>query len=82
MFPFPIRPHLLWEYDLDAFDFQRSADLVIERIIQRGNRAEWRSMILYYGAEKVLSVARASRQLDRKDKNFAELYVFSTANAA
>lgn len=80
--PFSLRPHLLWEYDLRTFDFDRSADLVIERIIERGNLAEWRNMILHYGIEKVLAVARASQQLGPKDKNFTELYVFSTANAA
>ncbi|MCC6723521.1 MAG: hypothetical protein IT258_03365 [Saprospiraceae bacterium] len=77
-----IRRHLLWEYDLDAFDYLRSKKIVIERIIERGNLKEWKEMLLFYGKETVLEVARASKQLDRKEKNFTEIFVDSEFNAA
>lgn len=77
-----IRRHLLWEYDLSSFDFNKSAAIVIERIIERGNMQEWRDMIKYYGRDAVLKVARQSKQLDKKDKNFTEIYIDSDFNAA
>ena len=77
-----IRRHLLWEYNFEALDFQRSKKVVIERIIERGNLLEWKEMLRYYGREAVLEVARDSKQLDRKEKNFTEIFVDSDFNAA
>jgi hypothetical protein len=77
-----IRKHLLWEYDLGNFDYLRSKKIVIERIIERGNLKEWREMLLFYGKATVLEVARNSKQLDRKEKNFTEIFVDSEFNAA
>ena len=76
-----IRRHLLWEYDFDRFDFKNSAFIVIERVIERGNMEEWREILRYYGRNEVLEVARKSKQLDKKDKHFTEIYVDSEFNA-
>jgi hypothetical protein len=76
-----IRPHLLWEYNLDSFDYFKSADIVIERVIERGNLEEWRQILNFYGIEKVRAVAQASQQLSTKDKQFTEIYVYSELNA-
>jgi len=32
---------LLWEYDYDTFNFDRSYKIVIERVLQLGNLHEW-----------------------------------------
>ncbi len=77
-----IRKHLLWEYDLGTFDYQRSKKIVIERVIERGNLKEWKEMLLFYGKATVLEVARNSKQLDSKEKNFTEIFVDSEFNAA
>jgi hypothetical protein len=34
-------PHLLWEYDLTTFDYDKSKAIIIERVIQRGNLKDW-----------------------------------------
>jgi hypothetical protein len=31
---------LLWEYDLDTFNYEKSYKIVIERVIERGNLEE------------------------------------------
>lgn len=77
-----IRKHLLWEYDFDNFDYLLSKKIVIERIIERGNLKEWKEMLQFYGKDTVLEVARNSKQLDRKEKNFTEIFVDSEFNAA
>lgn len=79
--PMSIRPHLLWEFDLATFDFDQSAVIVIERIIERGNLQEWQQMLRYYGNETVLQVAEESHSLDRKHKQFTEIFVHSGFNA-
>ncbi|MBK7872865.1 MAG: hypothetical protein IPJ74_20435 [Saprospiraceae bacterium] len=72
---------MLWEYDMEHFDYEQSAAVVIERVIERGTMEEWREIIKYYGREKVLEVARDSRQLDQKHKKFTKIYVYSEYNA-
>lgn len=73
--------HLLWEYDLAQFDYEKSFFIVIERTIERGTIEQWRTVQHYYGKEKMLEVARNSKQLSPRDKQFAELFVNSAFNA-
>jgi hypothetical protein len=73
-----IAPSLLWEFDLGAFDFERSARVVIERVIERGNLNDWREIFRFYGEKQMLETARSSRQLCEKDKQFTEIFIHST----
>ena len=75
--PFPLPRHLLWEYDFDTFNFDKSYKVVIERVVQRGNMDDWRNILNYYGKEKILEVVDLSRQLDNRDKTFARIFVDS-----
>ena len=43
--PHIINTALLWEYDLDTFNYEKSYKIVIERILQMGNLEEWRNMV-------------------------------------
>ena len=68
---------LLWEYDLQSFDFDRSKQVVIERIVRRGNLDDWREMMRYYGKKVVLEAVKKSKQLSPKDRGFAHIFVDS-----
>lgn len=72
-----IPAHLLWEYDVALFDFDRSRRIVIERVIERGGITEWQEIVRYYGVDTILEIARASKQLSQKDKAFTEIFVYS-----
>ncbi len=72
-----IRRHLLWEYEWESVDFSRLAIVVIERVIERGNPAEWQEIVNFYGVDKILSVAEKSPRLDVRDKNFTRIYLQS-----
>ena len=72
-----ISPHLLWEYDLDTFDFDKSKRIVIERVIQRGNLKDWQTVFQAYGKKVLLSIARESKQLSNRDRNFTKILVNS-----
>jgi len=61
-----INPHLLWEYNLNSFDFHKSSRIVIERVIERGNMEDWREMIKLYSKNEILEVVSESRQLSKK----------------
>ncbi len=79
--PRPPKPnlpqHLLWEYDLDKFDYDRSWRIAIERVIERGNLEEWRAVKRYYGTAKLVEVATESKKLVKRHRDFAFLFVNS-----
>lgn len=76
--PIPtIRRHLLWEYEWEKIDFTRLANVVIERVIERGNPFEWQEIVDFHGVNKILSIAEKSPRLDSKHKNFTRIYLQS-----
>ena len=72
-----INPALLWEYDLETFNYKKSYKIVIERILQMGNLEEWRNMVEYYSKEQILETIEWSAQLDKRDKEFAKFFLTS-----
>ncbi|MEN9523033.1 MAG: hypothetical protein RL065_1410 [Bacteroidota bacterium] len=72
-----IPARLLWEYDYDTFNFDKSYKIVIERVMQRGNLAEWKTILQYYSKEQLLSALEWSAQLDKQDKAFALFFMNS-----
>ena len=75
--PLAISPHLLWEYDLSTFDFDKSKDIVIERVIQRGNLRDWQIIYEVYGEKALLHTAEHSKQLSDRDRNFTKILIKS-----
>ncbi|HUM98236.1 MAG TPA: hypothetical protein PK275_10285 [Chitinophagaceae bacterium] len=75
--PHIINPALLWEYDLETFNYEKSYKIVIERILQMGNLEEWRNMVKYYSKEQILETIEWSAQLDKRDKDFSKFFLTS-----
>lgn len=76
------RPHiintaLLWEYDLETFNYDKSYKIVIERVLQLGNLEEWQNMVNYYSREQILETIEWSAQLDKRDKDFSKFFLNS-----
>jgi hypothetical protein len=72
-----INPALLWEYNLDTFNYEKSYKIVIERVLERGNLEEWREMARIYTKEQILETIEWSRQLARRDKEFSKFFLNS-----
>ncbi len=72
-----IRSSLLWEYDVENFNWEKSYKIVIERVVQLGEIDEWREIFKFYGPEKILETVAWSRQLDKRDKQFTTLFLQS-----
>jgi hypothetical protein len=75
--PHIINPALLWEYDLETFDYKKSYKIVIERILQMGNLEEWKNMVRFYSTEQILETIEWSAQLDKRDKEFSKFFLTS-----
>lgn len=69
--------HLLWEYDLSTFNYDKSYKIVIERVLERGNLEQWRTIFHYYGKDKIIETIEWSAQLDKRDKEFSRFFLNS-----
>ena len=72
-----INTALLWEYDLDTFNYMKSYKIVIERVLERGNLEEWKEMVSLYSKEQILETIEWSAQLDKRDKEFSKFFLTS-----
>jgi hypothetical protein len=75
--PHIINQALLWEYDLDTFNYEKSYKIVIERVLERGTLDEWREMVRLYSKEQILETIEWSAQLDKRDKDFSKFFLTS-----
>ena len=72
-----INSALLWEYDLETFNYEKSYKIVIERVLERGNLTEWKEMFSIYSVEKIIETIEWSAQLDKRDKDFSRFFLNS-----
>jgi hypothetical protein len=72
-----IPQYLLWEYDLETFNFDQSYKIVIERVLERGNLQQWQMIFKYYGETKILETIDWSAQLKQRDKIFSKFFLNS-----
>lgn len=72
-----INSALLWEYDLETFNYEKSYKIVIERVLQMGNLEEWRNMVKFYTNDQILETIDWSAQLDQRDKEFSRFFLTS-----
>ncbi len=75
--PSIINSALLWEYNLETFNYKKSYKIVIERVLQRGNLVEWREMVKLYAREQILETIDWSAQLDNQEKEFSRFFLTS-----
>ncbi|WP_420458541.1 DUF6922 domain-containing protein [Neolewinella sp.] len=73
--------YLFWDLDVSKLDLDYSYQLVIERVIQLGTLPQWRAAQLYYGKDRFLEVAKNSRQLSQRERDFTSLFTQSDYNA-
>jgi len=72
-----IPANLLWEFDYDTFNFDKSAKIAIERVLERGNLKHWREIKRYYTTQQILETIEWSAQLDKRAKDFCRFFLNS-----
>jgi len=68
---------LLWEYDLETFNYVKSFKIVIERILIRGTIQDWIEMLNFYPIEKINETIEWTKQIEKREKDFARLFIKS-----
>lgn len=66
-----VRPTLLWEYDLNDFDWQQMRNVVVQRVLERGRKDDFYAILNMYGVEGIREALRQIPTMNRKDMNFA-----------
>lgn len=68
-----IKPSLLWEYNLEKFDWHKYRGIVVQRVIERGWYSDWYATIhLYGGLENFIEIIKNEVPVinSEKDLNF------------
>ena len=73
MLTLPIRNELFWDVDMQRFDQEKNARLVVERVFNYGDIGELKLIIKHYGSERVKALIVQAGYLDRKTLFFASL---------
>ncbi|TCD28647.1 addiction module antidote protein, HigA family [Pedobacter psychrodurus] len=55
-----LRKMLFWDTDIDKIDWQRQANAIIQRVFERGNDLEKKTLLDFYGRNKIKSVTGRS----------------------
>ena len=63
-------PRLFWDSDPSKIDYERHVRHIIERVVTRGTLEEWRTIVRYYGKERIKEEAVQIRDLDPKSLAF------------
>lgn len=63
-----------WDVDYNSIDNEIHKRFIISRIIERGDWTDFRSLINYYGINRVKKEITEMRYIDRKTLNFCSVY--------
>ena len=65
---------LFWDIDYETIDWDKNARFVVERVLMRGTVPDFRTIIGYYGKERLREIIKNIRYLDKKPMYFAGVY--------
>ena len=65
---------LFWDVQIDSLDIETHARFIIERIVSRGDLADWKLLKKIYGKKKIKQEVLGIRSLDKKTVSFLSVY--------
>lgn len=65
-----MRESLLWEYDLESFNYQQMRNIVVQRVVERGRMDDFYAILNLYGVEGVKNAIREIDHFHPKDLAF------------
>lgn len=66
----PVRNSLLWEYNMENFDWQAMKPAVVQRVLERGRLTDFYAILNMYGMKTVKETLRQLPYMNDKDMNF------------
>jgi hypothetical protein len=49
---------LFWDWNFDKIDWVKHSLAVIDRVIERGNKEEWKELVQYYGETRIINALK------------------------
>ncbi len=65
---------LFWDVQIDSLDIETHARFIIERVVSKGNLADWNLLKKIYGKKRIKQEALGIRSLDKKTVSFLSAY--------
>ncbi len=65
-----LRSSLFWDVDEKEIDIEKSVDFVIGRVLDYGNKAEWKEIRDFYGEERIKETAKKHIFSSNRSANF------------
>jgi hypothetical protein len=65
-----VRPTLLWEYDINRFNWDDMRTLVVQRVIERGRMDDFYAILNLYGLSGVKEAIKQISYLNPRDLSF------------
>ena len=69
-----LSPHLFWDTNQVACDWERNAPFIIERVLCRGRYEDWLLIREVYGIPRLKTEVIKLRYLDKKALHFCSAY--------
>lgn len=67
-------PHLFWDVDAGTLNPERNRKLIVERVIQRGSRADLQKLLSLYSKPEIADVLKQVTWLNEKDMAFVHVF--------
>ena len=68
-----LSPHLFWDVKPDCLDFQKNKQLIVDRVLHRGNLQEWNFIQAYYGKEELIKILYNLPVIAPKEADFVKV---------
>ena len=65
-----LRKSLLWEYNTEKIDWQKMRNIIVQRVIERGNTDDFHAILNQYSLEGVKQAIKQIPFLNKKDMTF------------
>jgi hypothetical protein len=65
-----IRKSLLWEYDLESFDWHNMRNVVVQRVIERGRMDDFYAVLNLYGLKETKEAIKQIPYFNPRDISF------------
>ena len=62
--------HLFWDVDIHNVDINKNEKYIIKKVLQYGTYEDWKIIVKLYGQNKIISISKTIRDLDKKTLSF------------
>lgn len=69
-----LSPNLFWDVKRETLDAEKNKRLIIERVIQRGNRNDLDIIISFYGKAEIREIMKSAMGLNPRDMAFVHVF--------